>query len=91
MSEKGKRLEIPCAVGTLVAMQAGDPGIYDEIEIDLIDKDGRLMQLVVVGTNTYDAECDGNPKLHTYIWDGSDECPNIEVYPNMETAVWYEL
>lgn len=84
-----KRIEIPCAFGTLVAEQAGDPGIYDEIEIDLIGHDGRMMQLVVVGTSTYDTDADGNPELHTYVWDGSDESANIIVYPDMETAVWY--
>ena len=89
MSKQGKRLEVPCAFGTLVAEQAGDPGIYDEIEIDLIDNEGRMMQLVVVGTSKYDTDIDGNPELHTYVWDGSDESANLIVYPDMKTAVWY--
>lgn len=89
MSKQGKRIEIPCACGTLVAEVTGDPGIYDEIEIDLIRPDGKLMQLCVAGTSYIDTDADGDPELHVYVWDGSDECPNTAIYPNMETAVWY--
>ena len=84
-----ERIEVPCKFGTLVAEVAGDPGIYDEIEIDLIRPDGSLMQLCVAGTNSYDTDVESEPELHVYVWDGSDESPNINVYPNMETAVWY--
>jgi len=81
-----ERIEIPCAYGTLVAEVAGDSGIYDEIEVDLIRPDGKLMQLCVVGTETFE----GRPSdLHVYVWDGSDESPTVEVRPNMETATWY--
>lgn len=89
MSKQGKRIEIPCAFGTLVAEVAGDPGIYDEIEIDLVRPDGALMQLAVAGTSYCDTDADGKPELHVYVWDGSDESANIMVYPNMETAIWY--
>ncbi len=81
-----ERIEIPCAYGTLVAEVAGDPGIYDEIEVDLVRPDGKLMQLCVVGTEMFE----GGPRgLHVYVWDGSDESPTVEVRPNMETATWY--
>ena len=81
-----ERIEIPCAYGTLVAEIAGDPGIYDEIEVDLVRPDGKLMQLCVVGTEMFE----GRPHdLHVYVWDGSDESPTVEVRPNMETATWY--
>ena len=89
MSKQGKRIEIPCAYGTLVAEVAGDPGVYDEIEIDLVRPDGALMQLCVAGTSTVDTDVAGNPELHVYVWDGTDESANINVYPDMDKAVWY--
>lgn len=86
-----ERIEIPCAFGTLVAEQAGEPGIYDEIEIDLVRPDGRLMQLVVAGTGPgSDGVRNANDSdLHVYVWDGSDESPSVFVHPDMETATWY--
>ena len=91
MSKQENRIEIPCAFGTLVAEVAGDPGVYDEIEIDLVRPDGMLMQLCVAGTGP---GSDGwrNPEesdLHVYVWDGSDECPTTQVYPDMGTEFWY--
>ena len=88
-----EKIEIPCKFGTLVAEVAGDPGIYDEIEIDLVRPDGSLMQLCVAGTGPV-PECRAMPHepdydLHVYVWDGSDESPTVSVYPNMEAAVWY--
>ena len=82
----GPKLKVPCAYGTLVAQRQGDAGIYDEIEIDLVKPDGSLMQLCVAGTETF---CEKPVDLHVYAWDGSGESANIEVHPNMETAVWY--
>ena len=84
MSKRGKRLEVPCAFGTLVAEPVGDPGIYDEIAIDLIRPDGRLMQLVVAGARSGD-----DPELHVYVWDGTDESATHTILPNMETAIWW--
>lgn len=89
MGKQGKRIEIPCAFGTLVAEVAGDPGIYDEIEIDLVRPDGKLMQLCVAGTGPKPCGKDGEYDLHVYAWDGSDECPTTTVYPDMETEFWY--
>lgn len=81
-----ERIEIPCAFGTLVAEVAGDPGVYDEIEINLVRPDGKLMQLCVAGTETFESK----PRdLHVYVWDGTDESPTVEVHPDMEKAVWY--
>ena len=87
MSKQGKRLEVPCAFGTLVAEAVGDVGIYDEIEIDLVRPNGTAMQLCVAGT--WSGEGVLEPELHIHVWDGSDESPTISVRPNMETAVWY--
>lgn len=89
MSRQEETLRIKCAYGEPVAVAVGDPGIYDEIEIDLVRPNGELMQLAVAGTSTCDTDEDGNPELHVYVWDGSDEGPNTCIYPNMETAVWY--
>ena len=82
-----KRIEIPCAFGTLIAEEFGDPGVYDEIAIDLMRPDGATMQLCVAGT--WSGEGCYEPELHVHVWDGSDESPTISVRPNMETAVWY--
>lgn len=79
-----KRIEIPCHFGTLVAEVAGDPGVYDEIEIDLVRPDGKLMQLCVAGTNP-----DPDDGLHVYVWDGTDESPTHEVNPDMATEYWW--
>lgn len=87
MSRQGKRIEIPCRFGTLVAEVAGDPGIYDEIEVDLVRPDGMLMQLAVVGTSPEGDDVE--PGLHVYVWDGSDESPTVTVHPDMETEFWW--
>jgi len=81
-----ERIEIPCAYGMLVAEVVGDPGIYDEIEIDLVRPDGSLMQLCVAGTETFEGKpCD----LHVYVWDGSDECATTYINPSMQHDYWY--
>lgn len=86
MSRKGNRIEIPCALGTLVAEVAGDPGTYDEIEIDLVRPDGMLMQLCVAGTGPDHGD---RNELHVYAWDGTDDSPTASVYPSMEHEYWY--
>ena len=84
MSEK--RIEIPCAFGTLVASVVGDPGVYDEIGIDLV-RDGETMQLCTVWTGP---KPDGDGvDLHVYVWSGKDECADITVHPDMDTATWW--
>jgi hypothetical protein len=87
MGKQGKRIEIPCAFGTLVAEVVGDPGIYDEIGIDLVRPDGATMQLVTAGTGP-NAKGEGHD-LHVYVWDGSDESAAITVHPDMETDFWW--
>ena len=89
MSRKGNRIEIPCALGTLVAEVAGDPGVYDEIEIDLVRPDGMLMQLCVAGTGPSSRPPYEGNDLHVYVWDGTDDCPTVSVYPSMEHEYWY--
>lgn len=69
------RLSVRCAFGEIVASVTGDPGIYDEIEIDLVTPDGRTLQLAVVGCDENDEGlegCGGRPSLHAYVWDGKD-------------------
>lgn len=83
-----QRIEIPCAFGTLVAEVAGDHGIYDEIEVDLV-RDGKLMQLCCVGTGPDARPGHDGDDLHVYVWDGSDESPAHAIYPDMGTEYWY--
>lgn len=83
---KSPTIEIETALGRIVASIAGDAGIYDEIAIDLVAPDGRLMQLAVIGVTENDAGLEGwggEPNMHAYVWDGTDEdckwCHDITV------------
>ena len=87
MGKQSNRIEVPCAFGTLVAEVAGDPGIFDEIEIDLVRPDGMVMQLCVAGTGPESDDVEG--RLHVYVWDGSDESPTVDVRPDMGTEYWW--
>lgn len=72
----GHTLSIQCAFGRIEASIAGDAGIYDEIEIDLVTKDGKRLQLACVGCTENDAGIEkfgGEPEMHAYVWDGLHE------------------
>ena len=67
---------IETALGRIEASIFGDAGIFDEIAIDLIAPDGRVMQLAIVGVSENDAgleKCGGEPTAHAYVWNGVDE------------------
>ena len=82
-------LEMETGLGTLVVKGTGDPGIYDELEIDLVTADGRLMQVAVVGVTENDWK-DDFPGLHAFIWNGRDEdCEHTHSINVGEDSYWY--
>lgn len=67
---------IETAFGRIEASIVGDPGIYDEIGVDLIAPDGRRLQLATIGVTENDAgieEFGGEPEMHAYVWNGTEE------------------
>ena len=64
--EDGKKLEVPCRQGTLVAEYFGDPGVYDGIAVDLVRPDGKGTQCCIVETTP-------EGELHVLAWDGEHE------------------
>lgn len=89
----GPALSIECAFGRIEASIAGDAGIYDEIEIDLIAPDGHRLQLACVGVDENDAgdeESGGDPVMKALVWDGmhEDVAWRHEITVNDE-SYWY--
>lgn len=90
-------LMVRCKDGWLVAEQAGDPGLYDEIEVYLMTDDGRTLQLAIIG-RTEDAESfdwmrEVDPEwqpMHVYAYDGRDDDVAHEQYVTVdEHSDWY--
>lgn len=81
-------LEMETGLGTLRVKPNGDPGIYDEFDIDLITPDGRMLQVSVVGVTENKGIYD--PELHAYVWDGRDEdIAQEQILHVGEDSYWY--
>lgn len=84
---------IDTAFGRIEASIAGDPGIYDEIAIDLIAPDGRRLQLAIIGVTENDAGIEkfgGEPEMHAYVWNGTEEdCKWAHDIAVGDDSYWY--
>lgn len=69
-------IKVGCEGGYLLAYQSGDPGIYDEISVNFVSDDDRLIQLAVVGRDEDQDLSDfikGYQPMHVYAYDGIEE------------------
>ena len=96
MAENGKfelykdGFRVRCGFGWLYAHPTGDPGIYDDVSIDLVNDDGDLLQVCTV--TCYEGE--GDPRwpaeLKTLAWGGIDECAVTEQEVTVnDNSYWY--
>jgi hypothetical protein len=77
-------------LGRLVVYPNGDPGIYDEFNIDLVAPDGRILQVACVGVTENDG-FDEDPELHVYAWNGRDEDVSTETILDVcDNSHWYK-
>ena len=85
-------LSVRCGYGRIVASVGGDPGIYDDIHIDLIDDRGRELQLATVTCYESQDFDDGiKPELKVLAWNGRDEdCSLYQEVAVDEDSMWYE-
>ena len=90
------QLMVRCKDGWLVAEQAGDPGLYDEIEVFLMTDDGRTLQLAVIGREDSGEDefmkdiVPGWQPMHVYAYDGRDDDVAHEQYVTVdEHSDWY--
>lgn len=60
-------LMIGCGGGYLLAYQAGDAGEYDEVGVDFVSDDGRLVQLAIVGRE------EATGLMRVFAYDGLNE------------------
>lgn len=66
---KSPLISVRCKFGRIMASIGGDAGEYDDLCVDLVADDGRVLQLAVVS-------CDEELELlSVYAYDGMDECP----------------
>lgn len=88
-------LRVETSFGTLVARRVGDPGLYDEIGIDLVLSDGHLRQVAVVGATEPAASAGDAPGMHVYAYAiPTDESVTDEVQIDVGTpndgGCWYD-
>ena len=97
LSEGNPALMVRTKGGWLVAQATGDPGVFDEIGIDFVADDGRLLQLAVVGRDEDEVDPD-NPyndpdyrNMHVYAFDGVHELVVAAQYVTVDdNSHWYE-
>lgn len=90
-------LRVRCGDGWLIAYPKSDPGYYSEIGIDLVDDNGRCLQLAVVGRDEDPMESpDFLPEykpMHVYPFNGIDEMvvdDKVTYVTVDEGSYWYE-
>ena len=87
--------KIGCDGGYLLAYQTGDPGIYDEISVDFVSDDGRLIQLATIGRSEHPSEdmadmIAGYQPMHVYAYDGVEEDVASTQYVTInDDSLWY--
>ena len=85
--------KVGCEGGYLLAYQTGDPGIYDEISVDFVSDDGKLIQLATIGRDE-DSDLEGFIKgyqpMHVYAYDGVEEDVASTQYVTInDNSLWY--
>ena len=87
-------IKVGCEGGYLLAFQSGDPSVYDEISINFVSDEGKLIQLATIGR---DEDCDladfigGYQPMHVYAYDGIDEDVASTQYVTIGSdSHWYE-
>ena len=83
--------KVGCEGGYLLAYQTGDPGIYDEISVDFVADDGRLIQLAVIGRDEDPfAWFDGYQPMHVYAYNGTNDDVAHDQYVTInDNSLWY--
>lgn len=83
---------VRCKDGWLIAYPSGDPGVYDEISVDLISDDDKLIQLAVVGRDEEAGDFgwpDYTP-MHVFSYDGQrDDVAHIQYVTVNDKSMWY--
>lgn len=84
--------KIGCEGGYLLAYQSGDPGIYDEISVNFVSDDGRLVQLATIGRDEEPSELEeGYQPMHVYAYDGIEEDVASTQYVTIsDKSIWYQ-
>lgn len=83
--------KVGCEGGHLLAYQSGDPGIYDEVSVDFVADDGRLIQLAVIGRDEDPlAWFDGYQPMHVYAYNGTNDDVAHDQYVTInDDSLWY--
>lgn len=94
--------KVACKGGYLLAYQTGDPGIYDEVSVDFVSDDGRLIQMAVIGRDenedyesdgwdVADSDAFGYQPMHIYCYDGmGEEVASTQYVTISDGSHWYE-
>ena len=85
------RLNVPCRFGTLTAFPQGDTGLFDGIEVDLVDAHGTLHQVALAEAIPAGGLGEGETGLHTFAWNGTGESPATETWCDPGGEAWYAL
>lgn len=89
-SKDNDRLVLHTKFGKLVCEVMRDDADYKEFAIDLYRKDGKAVQILVVGTDEYtDDPCTSSNKVHTYIYDGEDADVAADFYTEPFGDGWW--
>ena len=87
-------IKVGCEGGYLIAFQSGDPGVYDEISVNFVSDDGRLLQLATIGRDEGNDLSDfirEYQPMHVYAYDGIEEVVASTQYVTVdEDSHWYE-
>ena len=83
-------ISVRCGYGRIVAHVVGDEGIYDDMAIDLVDDDGRVLQLATVTCyEQQEFDRDTQPQLKVLAWDGrDDDCSIVQTVEVDSEAHW---
>ena len=85
--------KVGCEGGYLLAYQTGDPGIYDEISVNFVADDGRLIQLATIGRDEdggLEGFIKGYQPMHVYSYDGVEEDVASTQYVTInDDSLWY--
>lgn len=84
--------KVGCEGGYLLAYQSGDPGIYDEISVDFVSDDGRLIQLATIGRDEEPLELEkGYQPMHVFTHDGIvDDVAFVQYVTISDKSIWYQ-
>lgn len=87
---KSPTVSVRCGLGRIVASACGDPGVYDDVYIDLVTDDGRCLQLAVVSCSELDGNDKPNPTITVYAFDGKGDSPVDDTAVHVaDDSMWY--